>query len=249
MSGHSKWSTIKRKKEKADAARGKAFTRVIKELTIAARLGGGDENSNPRLRTAIQAAKSVNMPSANIERAIKKGTGELPGQSFEDVVYEGYGPGGAALYIEALTDNRNRTVAEIRHLLSKYGGSLGESGSVTWMFSKKGIVTVSSSTTTEDELMMAALDAGAEDIEVDEELFRVKSEPGDLEAVKQALAKAGIEFESAELTMEPSTTVKVDPKSAESLLKLLDSLEEHDDVQNLYSNFDIDDSVLEAMDA
>ena len=247
MSGHSKWSTIKRKKEKADAARGRVFTRLIKELTIAARIGGGDDNANPRLRTAIQAAKTANMPAANIERAIKKGTGELPGVSFEEAIYEGYGPGGTALYIETLTDNRNRTVAEIRHLLSRYGGSLGESGSVAWMFTKKGVITISASAVNEDDLMMAVLDAGAEDIDSEEDIYRLTTDPTNLEAVKKALQKTGIPYESAELTMDPSSTIKVEGKNAESLLKLLDFLEEHDDVQNIYSNFDIDDSIIEAM--
>ena len=249
MSGHSKWSTIKRKKAAADAQRGKIFTRLIKEITVAARVGGGDENSNPRLRSAIQAAKAANMPAANIERAIKRGTGELPGVTYEEVVYEGYGPGGAALYIEVMTDNKNRTVAEIRHILSKYGGSLGENGSVAWMFSKKGIIHVPAAQTTEDDIMLAALDAGVEDIVAEGDYFVVTTQPGDLEAVKKALEENNITYESAEVTMQPSTTVKVEGKTAESLLKLMDTLEEHDDIQNLYSNFDIDDSVIEAMNA
>jgi YebC/PmpR family DNA-binding regulatory protein len=249
MSGHSKWSTIKRKKEKTDAARGRVFTRLIKELTIAARHGGGDENSNPRLRTAVLAAKTANMPAANIERAVKRGTGELPGVTYEEVIYEGYGPGGTALYIDALTDNKNRSVAEIRHLLSKYGGNLGESGSVGWMFHKKGIINITKTATTEDDLMMNTVDAGVQDIEQDEEFFRLKMEPSALEAVKKELAKNNIPFENAEITMEPSTTMKVDGKNAETLIKLMDALEEHDDVQNVYSNFDIDDSVLEQINA
>jgi len=249
MSGHSKWSTIKRKKEKTDAARGRLFTRLIKELTIAARQGGGDENANPRLRSAIMAAKAANMPAANIERAIKRGTGELPGVQYEEVVYECYGPGGSAIYVEALTDNKNRTVAEIRHLLSKHGGSLGESGSVAWMFKKIGVITVPASSTTEDDLMMATLDAGAEDIELDGDEFRLTTDPSDLEAVKSALEENGIPYTSAEIAMEPTTTVKVEGKAAESLLKLMDALEEHDDVQNIFSNFDIDDSVIEAINS
>ncbi len=249
MSGHSKWSTIKRKKEKADAARGRLFTRLIKELTIAARQGGGDESANPRLRAAIMAAKAANMPAANIERAIKRGTGELPGVQYEEVVYEGYGPGGTAIYLEVLTDNKNRTVAEIRHLLSKHGGSLGENGSVAWMFKKVGIITVPASATNEDDLMMATLDAGVEDIELDGEEFRLTTSVADLEAVKKALEDAGIPYERAEVTMEPTTTVKVEGKAAESLLKLMDALEEHDDIQNIYSNFDIDDSLIEALNS
>lgn len=249
MSGHSKWATIKRKKGKADAERGRLFTRLIKELVIAARQGGGDDSSNPRLRTAVLAAKAANMPAANIERAIKRGTGELPGVTYEEVTYEGYGPGGAALLLEALTDNRNRTVAELRHLLSKYGGNLGESGSVAWIFQRKGIITVPAGNSTEDELLVAALDAGADDIENDEDVFRIKTDPANLDAVKKALEDHGIAYENAEITKEPSNTVRVEGKSAESLLRLMEVLEEHDDVQNVYSNFDIDDSVFESMNA
>ncbi len=247
MSGHSKWSTIKRKKEKTDAARGKIFTRLIKEITVSARQGGGDEDSNPRLRTAILAAKGANMPSANIERAVKRGTGELPGVTYEEIVYEGYGPGGAALYMEVLTDNRNRTVAEIRHILSKNNGSLGETGSVAWMFSKKGVIHVPTTSTTEDDVMMATLDAGAEDIQVEGDVFVVKTEPAKVEEVKKALEDNGISVENAEITMEPSSTVQVEGKNAETLLKLMDALEDQDDIQAVYSNFDIDDSVIEAM--
>jgi YebC/PmpR family DNA-binding regulatory protein len=247
MSGHSKWSTIKRKKEKADAARGKMFTRLIKEITIAARHGGGDEETNPRLRTAILSAKAANMPHANIDKAIKRGTGELPGVNYEEVTYEGFGPAGVALLIQVMTDNKNRTVAEIRHVLTRYGGSLGESGSVAWMFKKIGLIAVPAATTTEDELMLATLDAGAEDIELDEDVFRVKTNPAHLEAVKNALEQNNIPYESAEIIMEPQNTVRVEGKNAESLLKVMDALEEHDDVQGVYSNFDIDDSVLESI--
>ena len=247
MSGHSKWSTIKRKKEKADAARGKMFTRLIKEITIAARHGGGDEETNPRLRTAILSAKAANMPHANIDKAIKRGTGELPGVSYEEVTYEGYGPGGAALLIQVMTDNKNRTVAELRHVLSRHGGSLGENGSVAWMFKKIGLITVPAASATEDELMVATLDAGAEDIELDEDVFRVETNPGSLEAVKTALEQNNIPYESAEIIMEPRNTLRVEGKSAESMIKLMDALEEHDDIQSVYSNFDIDDSVLESI--
>jgi len=247
MSGHSKWATIKRKKGKTDAARGRMFTRLIKEITVAARNGGGDENANPRLRTAILAAKAVNMPAANIDRAIKRGTGELEGVSYDEITYEGYGPGGVALMLEVLTDNKNRTVAEVRHLISRYGGSLGEVGCVGWMFSKKGVIIVPAKTTTEDDLMMASLDAGTEDIEQDEENFRLKTEPNKMEAVKKALEANHIKFDSAEITMEPSNTVKVEGKNAESLLKLMDALEEHEDIQNVYSNFDIDQNTLETL--
>ncbi|HNY91437.1 MAG: putative transcriptional regulatory protein [bacterium ADurb.Bin431] len=248
MSGHSKWATIKRKKEKTDAARGRAFTRLIKEITIAARHGGGDETSNPRLRTAVLAAKAANMPAANIDRAVKRGTGELPGVNYEEITYEGYGPGGVAVYMEVLTDNKNRTVAEIRHLLSKYNGALGESGSVAWMFSKKGVIMVPSKNTTEDDLMMATLDAGADDIAAEEEYFRVTTEVNKLEAVKKALEAAKIGYESAEITMEPANQVKVEGKAAESVIKLMDALEEHEDIQNVYANFDIDEKTLEEME-
>jgi YebC/PmpR family DNA-binding regulatory protein len=247
MSGHSKWSTIKRKKAKTDAVRGRIFTRLIKEITVAARMGGGDENSNSRLRSAIEAAKAANMPAANIERAVKRGTGELPGVVYEEVVYEGYGPGGAALYIEAVTDNKNRTVAEIRHLLSKYGGSMGENGSVAWMFSKQGLVLVPEKNTSEDDLMETTLDAGVEDISLDGEVFRLQCAFTDLDKVKKALEENNIPYESAEVSMEPSTTVELDEKNAESMLKLMDALEEHDDIQNVYSNFDIDESILEKL--
>lgn len=247
MSGHSKWSTIKRKKGAKDAERGRIFTRLIKEITIAARHGGGDENANPRLRSAIQTAKAANMPSKNIENAVKKGTGELPGVTYDEVVYEGYGPGGIALYIEVLTDNKNRTVAEIRHLLAKHGGSLGENGSVAWMFDKKGVISIPASATTEDDLMLIVLDAGAEDIEQEEDVFLVKSEPANFEAVKSALEESGVAYDSADLTLEPQNTIAVEGKQAEQLLKLLDLLEDQDDVQNIYSNFDIDDSVIEAL--
>ncbi len=248
MSGHSKWATIKRKKEKTDAARGRAFTRLIKEITIAARHGGGDETSNPRLRTAVLAAKAANMPAANIDRAVKRGTGELPGVNYEEITYEGYGPGGVAVYMEVLTDNKNRTVAEIRHLFSKYNGALGESGSVAWMFSKKGVIMVPAKNTTEDDLMMATLDAGADDITAEEDYFRVTAEMSKLEAVKKALDAAKIGYESAEITMEPANQVKVEGKAAESVIKLMDALEEHEDIQNVYANFDIDEKTLEELE-
>ena len=248
MSGHSKWSTIKRKKGAKDAERGRIFTRLIKEITVAARQGGGDETANTRLRSAIQAAKTANMPAKNIENAIKKGTGELPGVTYEEVVYEGYGPAGVAIYLEAMTDNKNRTVAEIRHILSKHGGSLGENGSVAWMFEKKGVILVPASATTEDDLMMVSLDAGAEDIEQDEDTFRVVTTQSAFEGVKSTLEENGIEYESAEVTMEPSNTIAVDGKNAEQILRLMDVLEEHDDIQNIYSNFDIDETVMAALD-
>ncbi len=248
MSGHSKWSTIKRKKAKVDAERGKLFTRLIKDITLAAREGGGDESSNPRLRSAIAAAKAANMPAANIERAIKKGTGELPGVTYEEGILEGYGPGGAALYIEFLTDNRKRTVAEVRHLLSKHGGSLAESGAVAWIFEKKGLITLPKDDLDEDELLMIVVDAGAEDLKSEDDYFEITMATEDLEKVKAALEEHNIRYENATLTMYPKTTVKVEGKESEQLLRLMDALEEHEDVQNVYSNFDIDASVLEQME-
>jgi YebC/PmpR family DNA-binding regulatory protein len=247
MSGHSKWATIRRKKEKTDAARGKVFTKLIKEISIAARMGGGDENANPRLRTAVLTAKAANMPAANIDRAIKKGTGELPGTVYEEVIYEGYGPGGAALLIATLTDNRNRTVSDIRHLLSKRGGSMGETGSVNWMFERRGLVTISAEKSNEDDLLELLLDHGVDDIRLEEDIFEVICEPESLEAVKGALAGAGIEPESAEVSMVPQSTVKLeDAKAAQALLNLMADLDDHEDVQDVYSNFDIDDDLITA---
>lgn len=248
MSGHSKWSTIKHKKAKVDAERGKAFTRLIKDITLAAREGGGDETSNPRLRTAIAAARAANMPTTNVERAIKKGTGDLPGVTYEEGLLEGYGPGGVAIYIEVLTDNRNRTVAEVRHILSKHGGSLAESGAVSWMFEKKGLITVPGEGLDEDELLMIVMDAGAEDLTTEEEFFEITSSIDDLEKVRSALESNGVKVESCGLTQYPKNTVKVEGKDAEHLLKILDFLEDHDDVQQVYSNFDMDVSVMEQME-
>lgn len=245
MSGHSKWSTIKRKKGKADAQRGKVFTKIIKEITAAARVGGADEASNPTLRTAILNAKAANMPAANIDRAIKKGTGELPGVSYEEAIYEGYGPGGTALLIETFTDNKNRTVAEIRHILSKSNSNLGESGCVSWMFQKKGIVVVRSEEVAEEELFEIALDAGADDIRAEDDVFEIVVSPSNFESVKAAVEAKGIAIDSAELIMHPQNTVKVEGKDAEQLIKLMDVLEDHDDVDNVYSNFDIDLELLE----
>ncbi|MCH6558820.1 YebC/PmpR family DNA-binding transcriptional regulator [candidate division KSB1 bacterium] len=247
MSGHSKWSTIKRKKGKADAERGKIFTRLIKDITFAARNGGGDENANPRLRSAVAAAKTANMPAANIDRAIKKGTGELPGVVYEEGVLEGYGPAGVALYIEILTDNRNRTVADVRHSLTKHGGNLAESGAVAWMFEKKGLITVPSEGLDEEEILMVVMDAGAEDLKSEEDFFEITSSAEDLENVKATLESSQIKYDSANLTMYPKNTIKVEGKDAETLLKILEALEDLDDVQNVYSNFDIDMSVLESM--
>ncbi|RMF10531.1 MAG: YebC/PmpR family DNA-binding transcriptional regulator [Candidatus Neomarinimicrobiota bacterium] len=244
MSGHSKWSTIKRKKGALDAKRGKIFTTLIKEITIAARLGGGDENANPRLRQAIAKAKANNMPQDNIKRAIMKGTGELPGVSYEEATFEGYGPGGVAIYMEVLTDNHRRTVAELRHLMSKYGGNLGENGSVAWMFDKKGQIILDKSAGDEESLFEVALDCGAEDFEVEEEEYIITTEPGQLMEVKEALEAREIPVRSAELEMVPKNTQKVEGKEAERLLKLMDALEDNDDINHVYANFDIDDETL-----
>jgi YebC/PmpR family DNA-binding regulatory protein len=247
MSGHSKWSTIKRKKGKADQERGKRFTRLIKEITVAARDGGGDPEGNPRLRTAIENAKASNMPTANIDKAVKRGTGELPGISYEEYTYEGYGPQGIAILAETLSDNKNRTTAEIRHILSKHNGHLGEVGCVSWMFSQKGTVVVYKNKVDEDTLMTLALDAGAEDVRDEGDFFEIVTSPSDLEKVKKVLAEKGIEISSAELTREPQTVIKLEGKHAEQILKLMDALEEQDDVQKVYANFDIPDEILEEL--
>jgi YebC/PmpR family DNA-binding regulatory protein len=247
MSGHSKWSTIKRKKGKADQERGTLFTKLIKELTVAARAGGGDPNGNPRLRTAIDNARANNMPTANIEKAIKRGTGELPGVHYEEHTLEGYGPQGVAIFVEALTDNKNRTTSEIRHILSKHGGHLGEVGCVSWMFDLKGSVVVDKGKINEDDVMTAALEAGAEDVKDEGEFFEVVTVPSDLEKVKTVLSKNGIEFSSAQLTRNPQTVIKLDGKRAEQILKLMDALEEHDDVQQVNANFDVPDEIMEKL--
>jgi len=245
MSGHSKWHSIRHKKARVDAAKGKIFTRLIKELTIAARLGGADPDMNPRLRVAMQAAKAANMPAKNIENAIKKGTGELPGVVYEEVIYEGYGPGGVALYIIAMTDNKNRTVAEIRHLLNKYGGNLGESGCVAWMFEKKGLIKVARDKFDEEELLMVVIDVGADDMQSDDnEYYEIYTDHDQLEKVREALEQNNIVISSAARTMIPQSTVQLDGKHAEQMLKLLEMLDDHDDVQDFYANFDIDDEVI-----
>ena len=246
MSGHSKWAQIKHKKAYTDAKRGKVFTKIVKEISISARLSGGDPEGNPRLRTAIEKAKEVNMPHENIKRAIMKGTGELPGTSYEEYTYEGYGPGGVAVLIEVLTDNRNRSVSEMRHIMSKHGGSLGEAGCVSWMFEKKGYILVDKNAVDEDALMSVALDAGAEDIKNDqkEENYEVICTPEDLGAVKGAIEKAVIPVVLSEITMLPKIFVTLDGKSAEQMVKLLDLLEDNEDVQNVYANFDIPDDVM-----
>ena len=245
MSGHSKWHSIRHKKAAVDAKRGKLFTRVIRELTTAARDGGGNAETNPRLRTAIQNAKSVNMPRDTIDKAIKKGTGELPGTTYEDVIYEGYGPSGVAIFVETSTDNRNRTTADIRHLFSKYAGNLGESGCVSWMFTKKGVILVDAQNADEDALMEIVLDSGGEDLVNNGDSFSVSTEPTQLESVRETIEKAGFSVQSAEIIMSPNTTVKLEGKQAETLLKLLSALEEHDDVQDVSANFDIEDSLIE----
>ncbi len=246
MSGHSKWATIKHKKAALDAKRGKQFTRIIKEITIAAR-NGGDPDSNPRLRTAILAAKAVSMPADNIKRAIQRGTGELEGGQFEEVTFEGYGPGGAGVLVKVATDNRNRTVSEIRHIFSKYGGKLGEQGSVSRMFERKSQVLIDMSKVSEDDLMAIVLDAGADDIRNDGTNWEVLSPPEAHASVVEALHKANIETISAEVAMLPMTTVKLEGKNAQSMLKLSEMLEDHDDVQSVYSNFDIDEKEMEAL--
>ncbi len=245
MSGHSKWSTIKHKKAALDAKRGKVFTQVIKELTVAARNGGGDPTGNPRLRTAIAEAKAANMPAENIKRAIQKGTGELPGVSYEEVVYEGYGPGGVAVLVEVLTDNKMRTTPEIRHLFSKHGGNLGEPNSVGWMFEKRGQILVPGSTTSEDRLMEIALEAGADDLEGAEGEYEVRTTAAAFAGVREALDKAGIAPSQAAVVMEAQNTVHLDGKRAQQCVKLLEVLEDHDDVQHVYANLEVDAADLE----
>ena len=244
MSGHSKWATIKRKKAATDQARGKVFSKYIKEITIAARHGGGDPDANPRLRTAINAAKSVNMPASNIDRAVKRGTGEVEGVHFEETQYEGYGPGGAALLVEVATDNRNRTTGEIRHLFTQYGGKLGEAGSVAHLFRPCGLIAVDKGAVAEDTLIEVALDAGADDVEVAGESYEITTPPARFEAVKEALTGHAVPTISAEMTKLSSLQVPVESREAGTLLKLVDALEEHEDVQKVYSNFSISDEVM-----
>jgi YebC/PmpR family DNA-binding regulatory protein len=246
MSGHSKWHTIKHKKGAADAKRGKIFTRIIKELTVAARNGGGDPGSNPRLRTIIAEAKANNMPRENIERAIRRGTGEEPGVSYEEITYEGYGPGGAALLIQSLTDNKNRTVGEIRHLLSKWNGNLAAENSVAWMFTRKGQVVVEKSKADEEKLLNAALDAGADDMNDDGSAWEIVSAPENFEAVRDAVKALGVEPAAAEIAMIPQNYVKLEGKDAQQMLKLMEALDDHDDVQHVWANFDIEEKEIEA---
>ncbi len=246
MSGHSKWATIKHKKAALDAKRGKMFTRLIKEIQIAAR-AGGDPDGNPRLRTAILAAKAVSMPSDNIKKAIMRGTGELEGGQIEEVMFEGYGPGGAAVLVNVATDNRNRTVSEIRHVFSKNGGNMGEQGSVAWMFERKSQIVIEKEKATEDQLMTLVLDAGAEDLRDEGDTWAVISDPNSHEQVMEAIQKAGIETVSAEVAMVPKNLMKLEGKNAQAMMKLSDALEEHDDVQNVYSNFDVSEEEVEAL--
>jgi len=244
MSGHSKWSSIKHKKAVTDARRGKLFSKLVKEITVAAKEGGGDVDGNPRLRQAIAVAKAANMPGDNIDKAVKKGTGELPGVTYEQSTYEGYGPGGVAIMIDVLTDNRNRTVAEVRHIMDKKGGRLGEAGCVAWMFTRRGLISVSHESIDEDTLLEKALECGAEDIVAESDNYEVYTEPQELMAVRDRLEEEGVEITSAELTMQPKSTVKLEGKDAERTLSLMDALEDHDDVQSVYANFDIEDQVL-----
>ena len=248
MSGHSKWSTIKRKKGALDAKRGKIFTRLIKEITVAARMGGGDSEGNPRLRSAVASAKSENMPKDNIERAIKKGTGELEGAVYDEISYEGYGPGGVAILVDCMTDNKNRSVADIRHAFSKSGGNLGETGCVSWMFEKKGSILIDKDSIGEEELMDKALEAGAEDVVEEDNVYQVVTTPDDFEAVREALETDGIKFIEASVSMIPQNVVEItEEKPARQILRLLETLEEHEDVQNVFSNFDISDEIMEAV--
>ena len=246
MSGHNKWSTIKHKKGRADAKRGKLFTKIIREITVSARESGGDPDANPRLRAAVTAAKAANMPADNIKRAIQRGTGELPGATYEELTFEGYGPGGVAVLLEILTDNRNRTTPEIRHLFSRHGGNLGENGCVSWLFSRKGSILVPhSDDLDEDTIMEVALEEGAEDLDgTDSDYYRIATAPEDLQRIKDALEERGIVVETAEFTMEPSTTARVEGKPAEQMVRLMEAFDDHDDVQHVWANFDIDDDIL-----
>jgi YebC/PmpR family DNA-binding regulatory protein len=246
MSGHSKWHTIKHKKGAADAKRGKLFTRIIKELTVAARAGGGDPDTNPRLRTIVAEAKAANMPADNIKRAIQRGTGELPGVSYEEITYEGYGPGGAAVIIETLTDNKNRTVGELRHVFGKYGGNLAAENAVAWMFDKKGYIVVDKANADEDALMSAALEAGADDMRDDGEAWEIMSAPDAFQKVLEAVKAMGIEPGAAEIAMLPQNYVKLEGKTAQQMVKLMDALEEHDDSKKVWSNADIEEKEIEA---
>ncbi|MBT3178061.1 MAG: YebC/PmpR family DNA-binding transcriptional regulator [Desulfobacula sp.] len=247
MSGHSKWSTIKHKKGATDAKRGKIFTKIIKEITVAARMGGGDPETNPRLRSALISARSENMPKDTFERAIKKGTGDLEGVDYEEILYEGYGPGGVAVLVECLTDNRNRTIAEVRQVFNKAGGNVGTDGCVAWMFDKKGLIIVNKEDSDEETLMELALDAGAEDIKEETQSFEIICEPADFEAVKETIDAADIKYEMAEITMIPQNMTKVEGKDAEQMINFMDAMDDCDDIQKFYSNADIPDEAFDAM--
>lgn len=244
MSGHSKWSTIKHKKAQVDARRGKAFTKLIRELTSAAKAGGGSPDTNPRLRTAVAAARGANMPADTIQRAIKKGTGELPGEVYEEITYEGYGAGGVAILVDVLTDNKNRTVAEVRHLFSRHGGNLGESGCVAWMFGRTGLITVDGHQIDEDALLELVLEAGGDDARMMDDVYEIRTAPEVFEEVRTALEKHGLTLGLAEITMLPQNTVPIEGKQAEQVIRLMEALDEHDDVRKAYANFDIPDAVL-----
>jgi YebC/PmpR family DNA-binding regulatory protein len=249
MSGHSRWSQIKRKKGKADVQRGKLFSKILREITVAARNGGGDPKGNMRLKAAIESAKEVNMPADNIKRAVQKGTGELPGESYEEIAYEGYAPGGVALLIQVLTDNRNRTGPEIRHTFEKFGGNMGSAGAVAWMFERKGIIQVDAEKISEDELLDRALEAGATDLRRVEKVFEITTAPAQMDEVREALARARVPIIEAQVMYVPQSTVRVEGKDAASVIKLIEALEELDDVQSVYANYDIPDEVLEAISA
>jgi YebC/PmpR family DNA-binding regulatory protein len=244
MSGHSKWATIRHKKAATDARRGKLFTKLIRELTSAARMGGGAMETNPRLRTAVAAAKNANMPADTIQRAIKKGTGELPGETYEEITYEGYGAGGVAVLVDVLTDNKNRTVAEVRHLFSKHGGNLGENGCVAWMFDRKGYITLDPSEISEDDLLEVVLEAGGDDVRGDGEVYEIYTAPEAFEEVRSALEKRGLIIGVAEITMMPQSNVKLEGKQAEQVLRFMDALDDHEDVRKAYANFDISEEVM-----
>jgi YebC/PmpR family DNA-binding regulatory protein len=249
MSGHSRWSQIKRKKGKADVQRGKLFSKILREITVAARAGGGDPKGNMRLKAAVESAKEVNMPADNIKRAIQKGTGELPGESYEEITYEGYAAGGVAVMVSVLTDNRNRTAPEIRHVFEKQGGNMGASGAVAWMFDRKGVILVDADKIGEDDLLAKALDAGATDMRRTEKVFEITTAPAEMDAVRDALAKAGVPILEAQVTYVPQSTVRVEGPTATSVVRLMEALEELDDVQHVYANYDIPDEVLEAISA
>ncbi|MDP8208857.1 MAG: YebC/PmpR family DNA-binding transcriptional regulator [Candidatus Electryonea clarkiae] len=248
MSGHSKWATIRRKKEKTDAARGRIFSRLIKEISVAARMGGGDVDGNPRLRSAVAVAKAANMPQDNMVRAIKKGTGELPGAIYEEITYEGYGPGGCAIMIDTMTDNKNRTFGEIRHMFSKHGGNLADTNAVAYLFDRKTLIEVESMDKTEDEIFEAALEFDAEDITDEGDTYSIVGEPNDLESLKSAMESIEVKIISAEVTMIPKVNVEIDEKHAKNLLRLMELIEENDDVQKVYSNFDIAPEILEKIE-